>query len=338
VADPKGCFGSCPTFYLEGGGSDRPRAEGFSAAIARVLEERDVDALGAARRGGERVALTMRNEALETHAVRRVRLLAAPPAAGRDLAARETVELSFPRSSAGPSGIVVSARHTMMSTFLFYQSLAYVGRGVGELLAAVERGGREAGERVLGMARVLGDIEVEVAEGDGEWTAIGRFDEAGPIAGDVRVLPFHATGRGPVRVRLRLARGHWRVGAVALARLLPPVEPTPVEAVAVEKEGKPDPGALATLRSGTRHLVTVPGDAYRIAFVLPALEGEQELFLESEGYYYEWMRDEWMAEEDPRMAALVLADPAEALRRLASPYKQREAGLERAFWPSRVRK
>ncbi len=50
------------------------------------------------------------------------------------------------------------------------------------------------------------------------------------------------------------------------------------------------------------------------------------------------MRSEWLAEEDTRMAALALANPAEALRRLAPAYKAEEPSLERAFWASRFRK
>jgi hypothetical protein len=38
------------------------------------------------------------------------------------------------------------------------------------------------------------------------------------------------------------------------------------------------------------------------------------------------------------MASLVLSDPAEALRRMAGPFKQQEAGMERAFWTSRFRR
>ncbi len=48
IANPKACFGSCPTFYLEDEGGrepERPQAEGFSESIARVLEARDIDAL-----------------------------------------------------------------------------------------------------------------------------------------------------------------------------------------------------------------------------------------------------------------------------------------------------
>jgi hypothetical protein len=89
LANPKSCFGSCPTFYLEGD-PERPRAEGFSASVARALEARDVDLLEGVRPRGRRLALWMRNEALETHAVRRVRLLSVRrPEGGRVFPTRE---------------------------------------------------------------------------------------------------------------------------------------------------------------------------------------------------------------------------------------------------------
>jgi hypothetical protein len=214
--------------------------------------------------------------------------------------------------------------------------MAYFGTRAGEYLASVERGGPEVAARAMGMARVLGAIDVEVAEGGGAFRAIGSFDEAGPIAGDVRVLPFEAHG-GPLRVRLRQAKGHWRLDHAALVRLAEPVVPLPLEPSAVERGSRADARALELLRRGERHLVTVPGDAYRIAFELPPSRHGLELFLESEGYYYEWMRREGLAEEDAEMA-LVLSDPAQALRRMAGPFKQREAGMEQAFWSSRFRR
>jgi len=386
---PKSCFGSCPTFYVldpQGREPDRPQAEGFSESIARVLEARDVDALRVTRPAGSKVQIVMRNEALETHAVRRVGLLAIqPPPGGRvlagtddrfypatavtaplecrapegdcldavreaggteraskadpaDLAARETLDLTFPAAAAGPHGIVIGARQTLLSTYLFYQTMAFTGRRAGDFLASLERGGPAAGRRALGMARALGAIEVSVAEAGGDWRAVGSFDEPGPIAGDVQVVPFAATGAGPLHVRLSLARGHWRLDWVALARLGDPVEPVRLAPERVEHDGHPDAEARSRLATGQTHLVTQPGDAYRLTFRLPRGHGRFDLFLESEGYYYEWMRQEWLAEEDPQMAWLAVADPAAALRRLAPAYKAREDRMERQFWESRFRR
>lgn len=382
--DPKECFGSCPTFYLDGADAGRPLAEGFSSSIARALEERDVDALfGVRSRPGGRLRLVMRNEALETHAVRRVRLLTARrPRAGRvlagtdgrfyeafdlrparscrapegdcapavaaldelersstsdgaDLATREQIELTF-APARGPAGLVLGGRQTLLTTFLFYQTMAHFGRSAGAFLASLERSGERARE-AMGMARELGGIEVAIAEGAAEYRSVGGFDEKGPIAGDVQLVPFDLEGSGPLRVRLRLTKGHWRLGYVALARLGAPVEPLALDPVRVERNGHEDPRAKELWRRGDGHVVTLPGDVSRIEFLLPQA-GELELFLESEGYYYEWMRREWLAEENTELAWLSLTDPKQALRRMAAPFKQREPTIEQAFWASRFRR
>jgi hypothetical protein len=377
--DPKSCFGSCPTFYAEGN-KDRPIAEGFSASIARTLEARDVDALPDPALRGGRLRLVMRNEALETHAIRRVRLLAVPkPAGGRvfaaadgrffpatawyppstcrgpegdclpqvagagggerwssadddDLAAREEVTLSFDHAPR-KAGLVIGARQSLMTTFVFYQTLAFLGADAGEWLAAMERSGADGAQRAMAMARILGGIEADVAEADGSWRPIGRFDEAGPISGDVQVVPFEAPP-GPLRVRLRMAKGHWRVDWVALADLQLPAPVRAIEPERVERAGHTDAAALSSLRGNRRRLVTLPGDQYRLTFRID-IAGPSELFLESEGYYYEWLRADWRNEADPAMVSLIARRPSEALRRLAGSFKVREADADRVFWSSR---
>jgi hypothetical protein len=77
LANPKACFGSCPTFYVSDGDEMVLQAEGFSASVAPSLEATDVDALYEARPSGPAVDVRMTNEALETHVVRHVDLLVA---------------------------------------------------------------------------------------------------------------------------------------------------------------------------------------------------------------------------------------------------------------------
>src|SRR5207237_1242429 len=76
----KSCFGSCPTFYV----GKELMAEGFSEAIAPSLEETDLDALYRLRPRSRELTVRIKNEALETHVVKAVRLVAARrPAGGR---------------------------------------------------------------------------------------------------------------------------------------------------------------------------------------------------------------------------------------------------------------
>jgi hypothetical protein len=84
-----------------------------------------------------------------------------------------------------------------------------------------------------------------------------------------------------------------------------------------------------------RTLVTMPGDAYEIEYRLPAAPERLELFLEVRGYYLEWMRREWLAEENPMLALRLMLDPGGALRSLAPEYKRAEPAMEAVFWSSR---
>jgi hypothetical protein len=87
-----------------------------------------------------------------------------------------------------------------------------------------------------------------------------------------------------------------------------------------------------------RTLVTLPGDEYTMVYRLPEDPERFELFLESRGYYLEWMRDEWIAEENPARAAMMFVDPDRALRAMAPEFKRGEAEMEASFWGSRYAK
>jgi hypothetical protein len=401
LADPKSCFGSCPTFYVAGD-TGIVQAEGFSGSPLRLLEEQDVDHLFRLDPPAGPFVITMRNEALETHAVRQVRLLLVDrPADGRvfqtsdgtfrpatqisaplqcasadgdcregvrmldesewssrtdstDLGAREQIELTFAASDLGidrtrPAtiGVVLGGRNTLVSTFLFYQALAFAGSRAGEMLAAIERGTKDDLPPVFGVLREMATIHVQVSRGEGPWQSAGAYREAGPIATDVRVLPVTLSpGAGPIRVRLDLARGFWRLNQVALARLGDAVTPAILEPMSVDHVNTSTINAgsgaainpLTVLNDAEHHLVTYPGDEYALRFALPARTNSaaRELFLESTGYYYEWMRQEWLPEENAAKAAQLLYTPAAALKALAPRFKAREASMDSVFWNSRV--
>jgi hypothetical protein len=389
IANPKSCFGSCPTFYVPTVTGEELAAEGFSASVAPALEARDVDHLYRAAPGGRDLTIRVSNEALETHVIRYARVLAAPrppggrvaaapdgslravsdlraPTActaaegdclaavaamdgierksetdGRDLATRETIELTFDRPpgrpdggvpGARPVGLLIGARQGFLTTFLFYQALAYLGRHAAAAIAARERGAsRHPAAGASRLRDLLGGIEVASIGADGRAVPAGMFSETGPLAADVQLflLPPDA---GP-HVRLTVARGHYRIDLVALVEVGEPVRAVELEPIAVERAGRADPHALARLRGGRDPLVTLPGDEYALRYRLPA--GDQELFLASRGYYLEWMRSEWLAEESPARAALMFLAPELALRLLAPAFRRLEPHMERMFWDSR---
>lgn len=79
ITNPKACFGSCPTFYLnENDNFHNADAEGFSTAIAPSMEYYDIDALNLKLLNDNSFSVTMKNEALETHCVKDLKILAYP--------------------------------------------------------------------------------------------------------------------------------------------------------------------------------------------------------------------------------------------------------------------
>ena len=79
ITNPKACFGSCPTFYInEHDDFKYADAEGFSNAISPTLEYFDIDALNNEENTDKIFSITMKNEALETHCVKDVKLYAYP--------------------------------------------------------------------------------------------------------------------------------------------------------------------------------------------------------------------------------------------------------------------
>jgi hypothetical protein len=79
LTNPKACFGSCPTFYInENDNFHFADAEGFSNAISPSMEYYDIDALNNHRITNNIFSITMKNEAFETHCVKNVKILAFP--------------------------------------------------------------------------------------------------------------------------------------------------------------------------------------------------------------------------------------------------------------------
>lgn len=385
MANPKACFGSCPTFFGETDSGWALLAEGFSASVAPSLEAIDVDALIRWRPEGNTIELKMTNEALETHVVRHVDLLAVPLEEGEsaalssegdfrkirewveplrataaegdclaelrdiddlerssladstDLAAVETIDLEFELPEAGEWGVMLGMRQSLMTTFLFYQGLAYLGSSAGQWLARLESMDATKRSELGTLWSELGGVRVQV-ERAGSFVEVGEVNETGPLAIDYDVVPLPELEAGLAKIRLELTRGLWRIDSVALVRLGERVEPQRLRPAEVHRSGRRDPVAHELLLDPESSLVTLPGDEYLLSYELPDGSGSWELFLESRGYYLEWMRDEWIEDENPALAAKMLLMPRQTLRDLAPAYKAIESGMEAMFWESRYAK
>lgn len=103
----------------------------------------------------------------------------------------------------------------------------------------------------------------------------------------------------------------------------------------VLRHGHDDARTLASLLGEAPPLVTQPGDTLAIVHELPRAAERAEIFLESRGYYLEWIREAWLAEENAERLMRMFLDPAGSLREMAPEFKRLEPEMERSFWGSR---
>jgi hypothetical protein len=165
---------------------------------------------------------------------------------------------------------------------------------------------------------------------------MGTLGEHGPLAVDLQVLPLPARSASGIQsVRLRLTQGAWRLDYVGVGEMISERFPERIRPTEVLRAEQRDPAALDVLLDPEESLTTLPGESYILRYPMPEGRGETEIFLETRGYYLEWIREEWLAEEDPARLVELLFDSGTALKKLAPVFKGVESGMEAAFWRSR---
>ncbi len=385
AANPKACFGSCPTFYTSSGKDFTIQAEGFSASVSRCLEEEDVDALYNYEAETQDLELLLRNEAYETHFIRKAEVLAVPRKEGNrvfttgkgkffevnqlmspvsiegpegdcseqlcsydgnerlsaadsnDLAQKEIIEIAFDEVTAGKKGIVIASRQSLLMTYIFYQGLSFMGHTAANYFAQLERDTTSWKNIMRNIRRSLGGIEVFVSSGEKSWERIGEMGEFGPIASDITILPFELVSRsGEMKVKLIMTKGFWRVDYLVLADIeneVLPVRIAPDESY--PKTDRKGSDIIDLLQNNDSMLVTFPGDKYFLHYKLPENPDSFEYFLSSGGYYIEWMREEWLKDEDPLMVYEMFFNHQKYFKDLAPRYKMIEPEMEESFRSSK---
>ena len=125
IADPKSCFGSCPTVYSRNGSNWEYQAELFSYSISRLLERADLDRLG--QQGYSRSPFTLRvaNEALETHNINLIRLVAAQHPVGTMAFPTPDGEIVIVRDLREPFSAVNSEGRDVLRAVQYWDDRAY---------------------------------------------------------------------------------------------------------------------------------------------------------------------------------------------------------------------
>ncbi len=387
LTNPKACFGSCPTFYInENDNFHYADAEGFSNAILPSMEYFDIDALNPKRITSKDFPITMKNEALETHCVKDVKILAYPLEEGErvyqsptndfylcsnnyslsystadegnitallksqdrqeryslsdenNLNSREEIYLTFENvENTDNIGFILNFRQTLMTTYLFYSAMGYMGDEVSDVFAILETD-EDMRNTFDATTKLLGGIDVYTWNGqNSNWEYQDRFYETGPIAINRQIIPLqNLPSDSKVKVKLVLNRGLWRIDYVALTNIESQVKPIELSPSSILHKGQIDNVALNQILSPDKYLISMPGSAYKFNFIMPEANRDYELFLYSKGYYLEWMRENWLKNKNLLKLKQMVFNPERYLREEAKKFKQYESTMEQEFWSTRI--
>lgn len=208
-------------------------------------------------------------------------------------------EFNVPENS-GELALVLNMRNSMLNTVLLYDVMLKE-----QSFAALDWMGHDL--KHLGNRAELGlwyrenmGMTVSVWR-DGKFRKVGRIGDQGPIAWSERALVLDAVSGENVRIRLSFVADNWRIDQVALATdaQRAKVRTIPVTMAKTPQSRRPDiPEYLA--RADETYLITRPGESVQLGFDLGESKQSRTFFLASEGYYMEWMRSDWLAEEHRR--------------------------------------
>lgn len=383
LTNPKMCFGSCPTFYAWDGDQMTLQAEGFSSSIARSLEAKDIDHLYSTKPTGRDFELKVTNEAMETHVIRYINLLAGkhnegnrvhltrqnefyetsgsiPPsvvmsengdvtvkfrylndeeyystADSNDLVKKEIIEIMFGQKPEGSSGLLLGFRQSLLTTYLFYQMIAYMGNSYGYFLSKIETGNDRIKELAETTFTVLGGIEVYILDKSNEWIKVEVLNETGPIARNLQLIKLPENVNNPIKIKLIMTKGMWRLDHCSLTSIIKEVEPIRLMPTLVSKNEICDDNVRELLLDSSKTFTTLPGDSYSIFFTIPEDYSNYDYFVETQGYYYEWMRDAWLKEENLDKVTLLFTNPKKFLKEVAVEFKKIEYTMDKTFWRSK---
>jgi hypothetical protein len=252
-----------------------------------------------------------------------------------NLIQREFIEMNFDSLPPGKLGLIIGCRQTFLTTYLFYQSLAYLGNSAGYFAARIESGDNNLKKRVNKVWELLGGIEVFVQNSNGDWEKVNQINEMGPIASDVHLIELPKPAMTKLKVKLRLTKGLWRIDYLALANLEQSIEPIRIKPALVIRENGLSNDLESQLTDTLRPLITLPGDVYNLHYLLPGISKNYEVYLCSKGYYIEWMRETWLAQENFKKASIMFEFPRLFMRMTAADFKKVEPTMEDNFWRSR---
>lgn len=251
----------------------------------------------------------------------------------------------LPRVGSDSVALMLRARSSLLTTSVLYdhlmgrqgvRALDWMGedlQGISSLATLASWYGANFGMRV------------EVQDGS-EWTPVIRLMDFGPTAWrEVGVvIPALRSADDSVRIRLTFAADAFRIDRVAIGHAVRRVAQRNIPiARAYDAEGALRSDLVRMLSKADDYDVeTGPGSQFRLEFDTAPARGTpgasadatiSTFFFAAEGYYTEWLRPSWIADEEQRQR---FSPSSTSMRDLLRSWKSSRDSLETVFFTRRV--
>ncbi|GAA4934988.1 hypothetical protein GCM10023314_04190 [Algibacter agarivorans] len=256
-----------------------------------------------------------------------------------DLTTKDEIYLEFDNIPSQNIGLTINFRQTLLTTFLLYNGLSYMGDEVGDYFAKIETN-ESIKKRLSHPFSLLGKIKLFAYDDNkNKWILFDELYETGPIAKNMMIAPLNNIEpiAGSLKIKIEMTKGLWKIDYLGLANIKNTTTGTKIYPNKIEViEGK-DYNINAIKSDDNNYLTSFPGNEFKYKFKLPELgtHEEHELFLSSKGYYLEWIRANWLKEKNIKKLEKMLSNDKEVWTSLALEYKIVEDEMEEVFWNSK---
>ncbi len=257
----------------------------------------------------------------------------------KNLISKEEIILKFDSiDNSDNLGLNIHFRQSLMTTFLFYNTMSYMGDEFSDYFALLEREPVIMEKLNNGLKKELGNIDIYVWNASKQnWIYQAGLNEQGPISINRQFVKLKDySGNNNVRIKLVLNKALWRIDYTSLCNVISEVKPYEMTPKEIRKDGKTDYQSLSKLLTKDDYLITSPGESYKLRFEIPTGEQRYEYFLKSKGYYLEWMRESWLEGKNIAKLYMLLEQPKLYLKSVAKDFKSYESQMEADFWNSKI--
>lgn len=258
----------------------------------------------------------------------------------RDKPIKDFIEItSFTRPGKEKIKMLIKYRNTLLTTTLLYD-VVIGSQGIN----ALEWTKKMNNDKFYAMQfksvyDLFSGISIE-CKINNNWTEIGKYQDAGPINWKYSVAEIPVSSDGKIQIKLEFIPDNFMIDYIAFDTTqsknnLTVEKLNPVLITNFRNEsGNEIVNVINT--DDDQYLITNPGDSYLFSFKIDkSPDKETSLFIESKGYYNEWIRGNWINNQDVNYT-FNLFDIKGTFNQLVTSWIENKDLLEEEFFKAKI--